>query len=755
MKKFYSLVLLGFSFLLMSCNGVGSKDTVVARIGNENLYEEDLDFLTIQNKAGSPVGKNMAATEKLLYSLAKLSKSTNESASYDSAWKAYEPVVRNHILAVTYTRFHLMQRLGYTDEELKKYFEEHRSEFDSSAFYFQIREEVAGRYYVSKNQDSLKKFMELHLSEKDVPANVEVLFFAGDSAAVSGVEQKFIAGVSEDSLSTAHRATIVQGKERGMFADSSVIRALFFDDSLVVGAVRNFHLQKDSSQTFLVMKVLNKTPAVKAREEDYRDEYGNALVMLRKESIVMSVREMLANMGSVVIEKLVPANPQQFYEDNRDRFMTVPGYEVYHIAMKDSSVLAKTIVNVKDLESFKAVAATISEKEETSENLGYIGHVKKGFALPYGVGMMPVLWPELEGKGEGYISSTIRSLSDSLYHVFYVSKVIPSEVKSFDRVEKQLGAIYADNVEVLDPATVLISKDGKPLYTKADLLKIFDAEPSMSYNRETHHHTVGMLAQAYVLAENAKKEGVDQSWEFRAMMRDARMNFITARYDRNHKPTDSASQPVPEDLKKFEYFYNENKAYKGQTYDEALPQISRILESRVQAHEKEFADMKIWNSTNVVFYDRSKEGLAPVTTAEGFLSLGDSAAQRQEFDEAIYAYQKVIDLFASRDTLFRVSVYNLAQTYSDAQKYEEAAGCFSVFLKVWPEAPEAEKAMFSLGFVLNENLNRNDQALEVLEDFQKRFPKSELKESVDWLVENIKSDGKLAEDLMKKIEATE
>jgi hypothetical protein len=60
-----------------------------------------------------------------------------------------------------------------------------------------------------------------------------------------------------------------------------------------------------------------------------------------------------------------------------------------------------------------------------------------------------------------------------------------------------------------------------------------------------------------------------------------------------------------------------------------------------------------------------------------------------------------------------------------------------------------------LGFILSENLNRNDQALEVLEDFQKRFPKSELKESVDWLVENIKSDGKLAEDLMKKIEAEE
>ena len=76
-------------------------------------------------------------------------------------------------------------------------------------------------------------------------------------------------------------------------------------------------------------------------------------------------------------------------------------------------------------------------------------------------------------------------------------------------------------------------------------------------------------------------------------------------------------------------------------------------------------------------------------------------------------------------------------------------------MQVWPDAPETEKVLFSLGFVLSENLKKNDRALEVLEDLQKRFPKSELKESVDWLVENIKSNGKLAEDLMKKIESEE
>ncbi len=665
MKKYYSLIVLALSFSLMSCNGIGSKDTVVARIGNETLYAEDLDFLTVQNLGAPDSERYKLATENLMFSLAKLSKATGESKSYDSAWKAYEPIVRNRLLTIVYTRFHLMNRLGYTDEELKKYFDEHRGEFDSAAAYMDIREDVAGRYYLSQNQDSLKSYIQQALSEK------------------------------KDSVK----------------ADSS--------------------------------------------KEDDMKELEQSFVRLHKQAMSQKVKEMMSDLGTVVVEKLVPKDPHKFYEDNKEKFMTAPGYEVYHVAMKDSAVLAKTMVNVKDLESFKAVAATISEKEETADSMGYVGRIKKGHALPYGIGLMPALWPELEEKTTGYISSAIRSVSDSLYHSFYVQSVVPSELKPFDRVEKQLEKMYAEDVASLDPTTVLVSDNGKTVYTKADLLKIFEAEPGIPYNKETHNNIVKMLAQAYVVGEKARQEKVDQSWEYRALMRVARMDFITARYDRVLQMKEPGASQITENLKKYEYLLNRETKYKGRSYEEADSLVEKNLKATVRTNEKLVANMDIWNKTNVFFYDQSKANLAPATTAESFVALGDSAAKIQSFDAAISAYQKVIDLFAYRDTLFRTAVYNLAQTYSDAQKYKKSAACFEAFLQVWPDAPETEKAMFSLGFVLNENLKQNDRALEVLEDFQKRFPKSELKESVDWLVENIKSDGKLAEDLMKKIEAEE
>ena len=394
MKKYYSLIVLALSFSLMSCNGIGSKDTVVARIGNETLYAEDLDFLTLQNLGAPDSERYKLATENLMFSLAKASKATGESKSYDSAWNAYEPIVKNRLLTIIYTRFHLMNRLGYTDEELKKYFDEHRSEFDSTATYVAVREEVAGRYYLSQNQDSLKSYIQQTLSEKKDSAKAD----SSKEDDIKGLEQSFI--------------------------------------------------------------------------------------KLHKQAMSQKVKEMMSDLGSVVVEKLVPKDPHKFYEDNKEKFMTDPGYEVYHVAMKDSAALAKTMVNVKDLESFKAVAATISEKEETADSMGYLGRIKKGHALPYGIGLMPALWPELEEKAAGYISSAIRSVSDSLYHSFYVQAVIPSEPKLFDRVEKQLEKMYAEDVASLDPTTVLVSDNGKTVYTKADLLKIFEAESGIPTTRK-------------------------------------------------------------------------------------------------------------------------------------------------------------------------------------------------------------------------------------------------------------------------------
>ena len=70
---------------------------------------------------------------------------------------------------------------------------------------------------------------------------------------------------------------------------------------------------------------------------------------------------------------------------------------------------------------------------------------------------------------------------------------------------------------------------------------------------------------------------------------------------------------------------------------------------------------------------------------------------------------------------------------------------------MFPEHPLAEKALFAKGFIYDENLKQPEKALGIFELFLKKYPNSELKESVNWLVQNIKNNGKLASELLEKI----
>ena len=54
--------------------------------------------------------------------------------------------------------------------------------------------------------------------------------------------------------------------------------------------------------------------------------------------------------------------------------------------------------------------------------------------------------------------------------------------------------------------------------------------------------------------------------------------------------------------------------------------------------------------------------------------------------------------------------------------------------------------------MLEENLNRPQDAVMVYRQFLKKYPKTELSESVEWLLKNIENNGKLAKELIEKIE---
>ena len=133
----------------------------------------------------------------------------------------------------------------------------------------------------------------------------------------------------------------------------------------------------------------------------------------------------------------------------------------------------------------------------------------------------------------------------------------------------------------------------------------------------------------------------------------------------------------------------------------------------------------------------------------------DSFYTARELAGARLTWDRIRALSADDDSLFRRAVYELAKIDGEWEKYEAANGEFAAYYAMWPKSPDAEKALFNRAFLLHENLKKDSLALPLFEEFQEKFPKSDLHESVDWLIRDIRSGGKLAEELLEKISKQE
>ena len=133
----------------------------------------------------------------------------------------------------------------------------------------------------------------------------------------------------------------------------------------------------------------------------------------------------------------------------------------------------------------------------------------------------------------------------------------------------------------------------------------------------------------------------------------------------------------------------------------------------------------------------------------------DSLYRDQKLNQALVGWNGLRDRYPEVDSIMKKATYEIAHILSETNDFDRAQREYRAFYSVWPDDVNAEKAMFSRGFILTENMHKDSLALEVLDEFKQKFPKSELVESADWLIENIRSGGKLADDLMKKIEAEE
>ena len=659
---------------LVGCNGFGSGNNEFARVDNEIVYNSDIDLAVLTSDSGRSNYDNLV--KSVLMRAAAVSHALQEFPELGTRWTDYSKNLEDRLLTLVYQRFYSMEKLSYSDADLKAFFEAHKAEFADSTGnveFLDVRGKVAERLLLEREAEKLKA--------------------AGDTA---------------------------------MFINT----------------------------------------------------YKQEMV----QNTIKSVKEKFP----VVIEKIVPPNPEGYYEEHKEEFKTAPAFEVYHVQMEDSAALAKLFKKPVTLEKFKAIAAKKSANKETAANGGYVGVVKEGYALPYGIGIINGLAEAFTGKPEGTISPVLGSARTPGRHVFYLVREIPPEVKPYDRVKgevenRMLGTGYLE----LPADYVLISRDGQPVVTEKQIQLIFEEEPGMPKTNGMRNRIIYSLAECASFAAEARAIGLDTSWEYIAFMRQTRDNYITTHYDEMVQnkvsiPEDSLKayfekngNPVrpklsyeeskadlndyilfPENVLKrdfyFNYVINANNTIEGirkQTFSNRIKVLRKARKDRVED--------EVWSNAKIKIYKAGVTVSQPAAGAGAMQNLADSLYKARNYDAALEQWRKIRDRYPENDSLYAKATLQIAQIESEAEQYSFAEAEYYAFYKMWPESADAEKAMFSRGFILNENLHKDSLALQVLEEFQAKYPNSEMGKDVNWLIENIKSGGKLAEELMKKIEAEE
>lgn len=684
--KLLALASLASLFFLNGCNCIGDKDTILARIGNEKVYQEDY-VLLMKDPRLPEMPRNQLLYENFFSKAALTSKALKEFPELEREWKDIFKEVELRILATVYLRHYVYECLMNSDRELRQFYDTNRALFEAdSGDFLELRSKIATLFEVSKHKEEFLKFVE-------------------------------------------------ENNNPGKGVDTLLLQRRFVD---------------------------------KLRQE-----------LIKK--ISGSIREE----QHVKINEFPEVTPKNFYERHKDMFMTVPGYEVYHIQNSDSLILASLFESTPSLELFKQTAVIASKNEFTAKDSGYVGYVKKDYALPYGIGMVSGL-SDIEGKAAGYVTPVLRS-DKGTFHLFYLVKQVPTQLKPFDRVEAGIASglksgLYYD----IDSSFVLISKDGKPLLTERELLEKNQKYYKRNMNASVHANMVNMMADRFALFSAAEKLRLNHSWEYRSMVRTMRLNFISDRYLEKLSGVDA----IPDEQVRALYDKIGNPRTPGLSFDESKDELKLLLAFPQSLYKRmyymEYQLSSVGKTFEQTMYDnyvrlnseyRKVYGnrLAAQAYAEGPVYLYDSSIPEYKEDfslagmtaradslnragnwrDAVEQYRNIMLAYADNDSVFEKVSYECAYILSENNENWGAEMEYYAFYKMWPNSVNAEKALFSRGFILNENLHRDADALAVLEEFLQKYPNSELKESAQWLVDNIKSNGKLADDLMKKIEAEE
>jgi len=514
---------------------------------------------------------------------------------------------------------------------------------------------------------------------------------------------------------------------------------------------------------------LEKNPELAAQVNDS----NRAMVIDScRRAISSSELERLKKYYKVELVKIEPPGIEDYYKANPDKFQTKTEYKLLNLSDADSAALAKKIKDISTREEFAKIAVEMPLAKQ--------GHVIMG------IGMLPALDDEISKLGTKKFTQILRAPDTKAYYVFYIDSIIAPELKPWDRAKSLAKSIIENQGDVpLDSSTVLATIGGKPFITEKEVLELKEKVHPMRRAGFRREGALNNLIEKSLYAKAAKEKGLDKSYEYIAWTRQI-TGQIYAQILMDSLLTKTLG--IPEDSLKAAYEAEKDSLFLPSSFEESALAVAVWLRIPDLSYRKEFAinrnrygDAPNWESAKRAIYKNIRQwelnGIQERTLAnllksvpisikdtsweleflpDDFAELVAQAKAQYEnrnLQKARKLWERAKILFPQNDSLQKTVFYELANIYQEQGDYNLAVSEYKTIAGIWPNDPEAYKAYFMQGFVLSEYEKKDSLALIVFEEMLEKFPKSELSDDARIMVENIKSGGKVFEDLIKKIEA--
>ncbi len=596
-------------------------------------------------------------------------------------------------------------------------------------------------------------------------AEVARLLFAGEQSSV----QKNLANDEDARLSQIYSYFYLQAnmghtnkalldfykKNKNSYTDTSEFSA---DVSLAI------FREKIAADLFL-----KETPALAA---SVNDSNRAAIIDSCRRAIATSEVERLKKLYKVELAKIEPPGAEDYYKEHPEEFQTKTAYKLLGLFDLDSSVLAGKIKGVSTREEFAKIATELPL-------------VKQGHAI-MDIGIFPDLDAAVSKLGAKNFTGILRAPNTQAYYMFYIDSIIDPQLKPFDRAKPLAKSILDGKGDFpLDSSVVLATIDGKPFITEKEVLELQSKVHPMRRANFRRENALNSLLEKNLYAKAAKEQVLDKSSEYIAWTRQL-TDQAYVQILRDSLLTTTLG--ISEDSLKTAYEAEKDSLFAPKSFEESKLDVAVWLSIPDISYRKEFAvnrqnyEAENWEAIKRAAYrniryrefvgiqerviaDLQKSVPVAVTdTAWGLeftpSNLGELVTQAKEqydsrnLQKAKTLWEKIKVLFPQNDSIQRAASYELANIYQELGSYSASVSEYNLITKLWASDSDVYKAYFMQGFVLSEHEKNDSLALLVFEEMLEKFPLSELSDDARTMVENIKSGGKVFEDLIKKIETS-